>query len=101
MKSIFILIFYTESGKSNVELKNRDKDPLILVSEQSSSKYNLLVERHTEDLVLEQIGDISHQQSSIPVIRDVATIADSRDQVFQGLPWGLLVLVQVNTQNAL
>ena len=61
----------------------------------------LLEEWLCDSVITKVILDVGHEEPSVPVICDVASVVDTSDEVLQSIPWGLLILVQVDTQQIL
>ena len=62
---------------------------------------NLLVECLCECSITEVLIDVCNQKSPIPVISDVTAIVDPSDKILEGIPWCLVIFIQVDTQQIL
>ena len=63
--------------------------------------YNSLEELCRYGVITEVVVDVGEEETSVPVVSHMTTIVNSGNQVFQGIPWCVFVLVQVNTQKIL
>lgn len=57
-----------------------------------------LVEGLVDSSVAEVVAEVRGEKAPVPVVRDVTSVVDLGDEVLQGVPGNLLVLVQVPTQ---
>ena len=61
----------------------------------------LLKERLCNRLLVEVVGDVRVQKTSVPVVSHVTSVVDRCDEELECLPRRLIVLVQVQTQQVL
>lgn len=60
-----------------------------------------LEELHSDDILTEEVVDVSHEQPPVPVIRHVTSVVDASNEVLKGIPWSLIISHQVNAQQIL
>lgn len=54
-----------------------------------------------DGLLAEVVVDVRDQDAAVPVVGHVTSVVDPSDEVLEGVPGNLLVLVQVEAQQAL
>ena len=62
---------------------------------------NSLEECLGQSVVHEEVVDVCHQQTPIPVVSDVTTVVDASDKVLESVPRSFVIAVKVQTQQIL
>lgn len=54
-----------------------------------------------DGILAEEVIDVGNQDAAVPVVGHVTSVVDPGDEVLESIPGNLLVLVQVEAQQAL
>ena len=62
---------------------------------------NSLEECLGQSVVHEEVVDVCHQQTPIPVVSDMTTVVDAGDKVLESIPRSFIIAIKVQTQQIL
>ena len=59
-------------------------------------KRHILEKRHCERVITEEVVDVGHEETPVPIVCHVTSVVDPGDEILEGVPWCILILIKVN-----